>query len=90
MYPERFPNIAPFLRVINPNPSEFTISSQYIHLKSQNDPRSLVINPLLNEIKTWQPHNSVVSILIEVGNLLRNNFPFEPIIPFSINQWNNN
>lgn len=45
-------------------------------MKSPTDPKSFILNEKLNEVKNWNETKSIVNIIIESHNLMRNNFPF--------------
>jgi len=48
MYPPTFPKNPPFLRALNPNVTQYAVKTAFEILKSKNDPKSLVLNILLN------------------------------------------
>lgn len=62
MYPKTFPQTAPFLRIINPNPQQFTVHQNYVKYRSKTDVRSYLLNDCLQEVKSWKPCSSVVDI----------------------------
>lgn len=47
MYPATFPKTAPYLRIINPNPTEYAPIPAYLPLQSKNDVKSFVLNERL-------------------------------------------
>lgn len=65
MYPPNFPRAPPYFRVVNPNPNQFHPKYAYIKLQSLNDPKSVILNSILNEIKSWNPSKSVVNLNIK-------------------------
>ena len=83
MYPSNFPKAAPLLRIVNPNYNAFSPTPFFKKIQSKNDPKSYLLNECLPSIKTWKPSHSVVStlpiqanVIIEVNDLVQNNFPF--------------
>ncbi len=64
MFPPNFPNAPPFFRIVNPNTNDYSLKQMYLPYQSRNDPRSLVLNQLLTEVRTWTPSKSVVTIIV--------------------------
>ena len=60
MYPYTFPKVPPFLRIINPNPQQFTVHPNYKKYQSKTDQRSYLLNDCLQEVKSWKPGSTVV------------------------------
>lgn len=75
MLPNGFPHKPPYVRIINRN-AEYIVDPFYKSLRSPTDPKSFILNEKLSEVKKWGPQSSIVSIIIESKNMLRNNFPF--------------
>lgn len=77
MYPFNFPKDPPFLRIVNPNPKEFTPTPNYKALQSESDAKSYLLNNCLQAIKGWKANDSHVTyLMIEVNDLIANNYPF--------------
>lgn len=92
MLPNGFPKKSPYIRIINHN-AEYNVDQFYKDCQSPTDTKSFILNSKLNEIKTWNPSTSLVNIIIESQDLLRNHFPFTK--PKSMNSsqggsWGNN
>ena len=75
MLPSAFPNKSPYVRIIN-HSSEYIVDPLYKDLRSPTDPKSFILNSKLDSVKKWTPSSSVVNIIIESHNMMRNNFPF--------------
>lgn len=75
MIPNDYPRVSPFVRIVNRNP-EYNVDSFYKPLKSNTDPSSYILNPKLNTVTGWAPNSSLVNVIIECYNMLRNCFPF--------------
>jgi hypothetical protein len=60
MFPPSFPRNPPFFRAVNPNPQQMVLKPIFQQYQSKNDPKSLVLNNFLNEVKMWTPTKSVV------------------------------
>lgn len=75
MLPSGYPKKAPYVRIINRN-AEYNVDNFYKDLKSPTDPKSFILNSKLNEISKWDPSKSLVNVIIESQDLLRNHFPF--------------
>lgn len=63
MYPFNFPKDPPFLRIVNPNPKEFTPTPNYKALQSESDAKSYLLNNCLQAIKGWKANDSHVVII---------------------------
>lgn len=77
MYPASFPKSPPFLRILNPNPQTYKVNPSFEKFRSKTDARSYLLNDCLQEIKGWKNSSSVASVIIEVNDLARNNYPFQ-------------
>lgn len=75
MLPNGFPNKAPYVRIINRS-TEFHVDDFYKDVRSPTDPKSFILNEKLAEIKSWDRSKSLVSVIIESQDLMRNHFPF--------------
>jgi hypothetical protein len=47
MYPATFPKNPPLLRIINPNPQQYSVAPFYKKLQSKTDARSYLLNECL-------------------------------------------
>ena len=75
MIPSNFPRKAPYVRIINRS-NQYQVNDFYKGLRSPTDPKSFILNDKLSEVKTWNETKSIVNIIIQSHNLMRNNFPF--------------
>ena len=75
MIPSGFPKKAPYVRVIKPG-NEYIVDKFYQSIKSPTDPNSFILNEKLKTIKKWEEHSSLVNIIIECQDMMRNVFPF--------------
>ena len=73
MLPNGFPKKCPYVRIVNRN-AEFNVDNFYKDCRSPTDPKSFILNDKLNEIKYWDPSKSLVNIIIEAQELMRNHF----------------
>lgn len=64
MFPPSFPKTAPYFRVVNPNPQQFALKPIFRQNQSKNDPKSMILNALLFEVRAWTPEKSAVNIII--------------------------
>lgn len=60
MYPVAFPKDPPFLRILNPNPQQYSVNNSYKKYQSKTDARSYLLNDCLQEVKGWKQNSSVV------------------------------
>jgi hypothetical protein len=51
MIPNAFPKKPPYVRIINRN--DYMVDPLYKNLRSPTDPKSYILNELLNEVKRW-------------------------------------
>lgn len=75
MLPPTFPKKPPYVRIINQSP-DFKVDSFYLSLRSPTDPNSYILNEKLTQTKKWDETKSIVNIIIESQNMMRQNFPF--------------
>ena len=90
MIPNGFPKKSPYVRIINRN-TDYTVDSFYQDVRSPTDPKSFILNEKLNEIKHWDSTKSIVNVIIESQDLMRNHFPFtKPTSKNNNSGFNNN
>ena len=87
--PAQLPRTAPYFRVVNPDPQQFVLKPNFRQTQSKNDPKSMILNPLLFEVRAWTAAKSAVSIIIEINNLIRNNYPYQRIQDQGYQAWGN-
>jgi hypothetical protein len=75
MIPNGFPKKPPYVRIINRN-IEYIVDEFYKSVQSPSDQKSYILNEKLNEVKYWDPSKSIVNVIIESHDLMRNRFPF--------------
>lgn len=75
MLPNSFPKKPPYVRIINRN-SEYMVDHHYKNLRSPTDPKSFILNEKLTSVKGWSESSSIVGIIMESNNMMRENFPF--------------
>ena len=75
MIPNGFPKKAPYIRIIKPS-NDFNVDPFYKTLQSPTDPNSYILNEKLKQIKKWSDTNSLVNVIIESQDMMRNAFPF--------------
>lgn len=84
MLPASYPKRPPYARIINQNSTQ-QVNNFYLPLRSPTDPNSFILNEKLSQCKNWDETKSIVNIIIESHNMLRQNFPF-----LSHSQYNGN
>lgn len=75
MLPPTFPKKPPYVRIVNKNPG-LVVDKFYLPLRSPTDPNSYILNEKLTQCRTWDQNKSIVNIIIESHNMLRQTFPF--------------
>lgn len=75
MLPPTFPKKPPYVRIVNKNHG-LVVDKFYLPLRSPTDPNSYILNEKLTQCRTWDENKSIVNIIIESHNMLRQTFPF--------------
>lgn len=75
MLPVNFPKKPPYVRIVNQN-SEYRVQPFYRNLQSPTDPKSYILNQKLTQVRNWDETKSIVNIIIQAQNMMRQNFPF--------------
>ena len=75
MIPSGFPRKPPYVRIIN-HKEEYIVDDFYKSLRSPTDPKSFILNEKLNSVKGWNESSSIVNVIIESHDMMRNTFPF--------------
>lgn len=85
MLPVNYPKKPPYVRIVNKDPSHI-VNNFYLSLRSPTDPNSFILNEKMVQCKNWDQTKSIVNIIIESHNMLRQNFPFNK--PSQNQEWN--